>query len=379
MIKSVFRNTVIFLVTAFPVKLSAQGQELFPSSSYTDSVVAAAVNQFAKENEMIGLSIGILINGKQQFYNYGEVKKETGIAPTGKHLYDIGSIAKVFVTTLLAHAVVRNRISLEDDIRKYLPGKYPNLHYKDFPVRVLHLADHTSGLPELSRQYSEQEMEQIMKLDAAGLERFYTNYTADSLLKDLHAFEVDTIPGVRYRYNGNAMNVLQLLLQQVYQQPYDEVLQRLLSKRYNMNATKIHLSPDDKKMLVQGYDDGREEPYRNYPGYRAAPGLNSSTEDMLQFISVNLAEDIAPVRLAHHPWFGLTDSTAIGLGWMIENRKGHRMIYHSGRGSGITSLCTLHPELKTGMIIFSNNSNSEQSLFRLEKAITAALYLNSTR
>jgi hypothetical protein len=100
---------------------------------------------------------------------------------------------------------------------------------------------------------------------------------------------------------------------------------------------------------------------------------------MLQFISVNLAEDIAPVRLAHHPWFGLTDSTAIGLGWMIENRKGHRMIYHSGRGSGITSLCTLHPELKTGMIIFSNNSNSEQSLFRLEKAITAALYLNSTR
>jgi CubicO group peptidase (beta-lactamase class C family) len=257
MIKSVFRNTVILLVTAFPVKLSAQGQELFPSSSYTDSVVAAAVNQFAKENEMIGLSIGILINGKQQFYNYGEVKKETGIAPTGKHLYDIGSIAKVFVTTLLAHAVVRNRISLEDDIRKYLPGKYPNLHYKDFPVRVLHLADHTSGLPELSRQYSEQEMEQIMKLDAAGLERFYTNYTADSLLKDLHAFEVDTIPGVRYRYNGNAMNVLQLLLQQVYQQPYDEVLQRLLSKRYNMNATKIHLSPDDKKMLVQGYDDGK--------------------------------------------------------------------------------------------------------------------------
>ncbi len=58
------------------------------------------------------------------------MKKGTGIPPTGRHLYDIGSVAKVFVTTLLAHAVVKNRISLEDDIRKYLPGKYPNLHYK---------------------------------------------------------------------------------------------------------------------------------------------------------------------------------------------------------------------------------------------------------
>ncbi len=56
--------------------------------------------------------------------------------------------------------------------------------------------------------------------------QFYTMYTADSLLKDLHAFTVDTIPGTTFRYNGNAMNLLQLLLEQVYQQPYEEVLLR---------------------------------------------------------------------------------------------------------------------------------------------------------
>lgn len=383
MIRSAYRNSILllFFVCPFYVAALAQtsGRAGNQSGSYTDSVVDAAVKQFGKENAMIGLSVGILYNGQMLFYNYGEVKKGTGIPPTSKHLYDIGSVAKVFVTTVLAHAVVKNRISLEDDIRKYLPGKYPNLHYKEYPVRVLHLADHTSGLPELPRQYTEQEIGNIMKLDADGLQKFYTSYTADSLLKDMHAFEVDTIPGTKYRYNGNAMNVLQLLLEQVYQQPYEEVLLRRLSKRYNMSSTKITLSPEDKKMLVQGYENGKEEPFRNHPGFRSAPGLNSTAEDMLQFISVNLAEEIAPVRLAHHPWFARTDSTAVGLGWMIEKNNGHRMIYHSGRGSGITSLCTLHPELNTGMIIFSNNSNSEQSLFRLEEAITAALYTNAKR
>jgi CubicO group peptidase (beta-lactamase class C family) len=190
---------------------------------------------------------------------------------------------------------------------------------------------------------------------------------------------VDTIPGTKFRYNGNAMNLLQLLLEQVYQQPYEEVLLRRLSKRYKMSSTKITLSASDEKMLVQGYENGKEEPFRNYPGFRSAPGLNSTVEDMLQFISVNLAEEIAPVRLAHHPWFARTDSTAVGLGWMIENKNGHRMIYHSGRGSGITSLCTLHPELRTGMIIFSNNGNSEQSLFQLEQTITAALHAKTKR
>jgi CubicO group peptidase (beta-lactamase class C family) len=383
MIRSVFRNIILLLFSICPFSLAAQAQADIQAGdqprAYTDSIVDAAVKQFRKENAMIGLSIGILHNGQQLLYNYGEVKKGTGIPPTGRHLYDIGSIAKVFVTTVLAHAVVKNRISLEDDIRKYLPGKYPHLHYKEFPVRVLHLADHTSGLPELSRQYTEQEIGNIMKLDAAGLKKFYTEYTADSLLKDLHAFTVDTIPGTKFRYNGNAMNLLQLLLEQVYQQPYEEVLLRRLSKRYKMNSTKITLSPSDEKMLVQGYENGKEEPFRNYPGFRSAPGLNSTVEDMLQFISVNLAEEIAPVRLAHHPWFARTDSMAVGLGWMIENKNGHRMIYHSGRGSGITSLCTLHPEWRTGMIIFSNNGNSEESLFRLEQAITAALHANTKR
>lgn len=383
MIKACYGKILLSLCSVFPIFLFAQGRPASNSGNfsrkYLDSVVNAAVSNFRQDNAMIGLSIGIFLDGKKEFYHFGEVKKGTGIQPTNQHLYDIGSVAKVFVTTMLAHAVTENRISLKNDIRKYLPGKYPNLQYRNFPVRVLDLADHTAALPELSRQYGDAEIDSIMKLDGAGLEHFYTGYTADSLLKDMHSFEVDTVPGTRYRYNGNAMMVLQLLLEQVYGQPYEELLLKQLGKRYNMNSSKITLSANDKKWLVQGYDDGKEEPFRNYGGYRSAPGLNSTVADMLNFIQVNLAEELPPVRLAHHPWFTRNDTETVGLGWMIEKKNGHRMIYHSGRGSGITSLCTLHPEWKTGMIIFSNNGNSEGSLFRLEEAITTALMQNFRR
>lgn len=41
--------------------------------------------------------------------------------------FNLGSVAKEFIGIMLAQAVIDKRANLQDDIRKYLPSKYPDL------------------------------------------------------------------------------------------------------------------------------------------------------------------------------------------------------------------------------------------------------------
>jgi CubicO group peptidase (beta-lactamase class C family) len=351
----------------------ANGQAIKPHSTdnklknIIDSAVHQVASAYMSSKNAVGLSIGIYKNGKQYTYHYGETKKEKRL-PQDKSYYDIGSLAKVFVATMLARAVVDGKVHLTDDIRRYLPAGYSNLAYQGHPIRLVDLANHTSGLPELSRDYYESTIDSVLKLSSAGLKNFYEIYTSDSLLHDMHHFTVDTIPGTKYRYNGNAMNVLLLLQERIYEAPFETVLKHFLRERFGMYNTHLGLTPKERKQLIQGYDEkGAPEPYVNFQGFRAAPGLNSTTSDMLKFIRANIEETDPAIRLTHEPTFKRSDSSWMALGWMIEKKNdGSRMIYHSGRGSGITTLCTVHPEKQIGFIIFVNNGSGERRLYEME-------------
>lgn len=63
-------------------------------------------------------------------------------------IYEIGSISKTFGSLLLAKAVVEKRANLNDDIRQYLDGTYPNLTYGHEPIRLVHLTNWTAELPD---------------------------------------------------------------------------------------------------------------------------------------------------------------------------------------------------------------------------------------
>ena len=92
-----------------------------------DSLIDNTVKDYVLNGQNCGLSIGIIQNGETVFYNYGETKKGTGEVPTQKTIYEIGSITKTFCGNLLAIAITENKLSLDDDIRKYLPKGFKNL------------------------------------------------------------------------------------------------------------------------------------------------------------------------------------------------------------------------------------------------------------
>ena len=84
----------------------------------------------------------------------GNVRAQRFYGHTGNHgppaadtLFGIGSITKTFTATLLAFEDQRGEMHLDDPLARYAP---PDFRVPDFdgkPILLVHLAEHTSGLP----------------------------------------------------------------------------------------------------------------------------------------------------------------------------------------------------------------------------------------
>ncbi|WP_166670832.1 serine hydrolase [Olivibacter sp. XZL3] len=278
------------------------------------------------DSNAVGLSIAIYENGKNYIYSYGEFEKGTGMLISEDRIFNLGSLAKTFVGLMLAEAVIEKKVNLDDDIRQYLPGKYPNLEYKGHPVKLKDIANHTSALPKSSRTFPKITLDSLDNLPLAAQFDFYDRYNQDSLLKDMHNFQLDTIPGSKYDYNNNAMTILILLLERIFEKPYENLVTAYLKGNLKLYDTKTKIQKNELDRFLLGYKSSYE-PVRwldhvdrakkeintiyFYPG---GPSMNSTMNDMLKYVIANVREIDPAIKLAHEPTFTRFDSTGIGLG-----------------------------------------------------------------
>lgn len=206
---------------------------LFASRQQLDTSVDYAARIYLKDSNTNGLSIGVYYKAKNYTYNYGK-----NSLATADKFYNIGSVAKTFVTTILAQVVIDKKVGLNDDIRKFLPDSYPTLQYNDQPIRFVNLANHTSGLPTTFRKFSPEIQDSLKKLNMAQQVHFLSLYNEDSLLSNLHFATLDTLPGTKFQYNSCAMDLLEVLLERIYKKPYDEIITTFLKTHLKMFHTK---------------------------------------------------------------------------------------------------------------------------------------------
>lgn len=111
-------NTSCFLLFVLFINshTSAQIRKNNRKENFIDSVVHQVASAHIRNKNAVGISIGIFKDGKQYSYHYGEIKKGSGKLPQNSSIYDIGSVAKVFVATMLAKAVVDGKVQLQHDI-----------------------------------------------------------------------------------------------------------------------------------------------------------------------------------------------------------------------------------------------------------------------
>src|SRR6185295_11152372 len=117
--------------------------------------------------------------------------------PSANTIYAIASISKTFTGILLAKAAMEKKLNLNDDIRKYLSGSYPNLEYKGQFIKLKYLTNHRSGIP--FSLPDDPSMMPGFNNDAEPwanrVQQQYQHYTRNDFYKDLQHVKLDTIPG----------------------------------------------------------------------------------------------------------------------------------------------------------------------------------------
>ncbi|MBC8754769.1 serine hydrolase [Kordia sp. YSTF-M3] len=101
-----------------------------------------------------GIAVGIVKNGQIVYKNYaGYANLKDSVVIGKESRFNIASNGKQFTAFAILTLVEKNTLSLEDDIRTYLPNLYKNIKK---PILIKHLLNHSSGIRDVYDLWSLQ-------------------------------------------------------------------------------------------------------------------------------------------------------------------------------------------------------------------------------
>jgi CubicO group peptidase (beta-lactamase class C family) len=337
-----------------------------------DYLVEQSVSAFMKNSSRVGISIGIIKNGKSYKYNYGSIKKDKQELPTGNTVYELASITKTFGTTLLAKAILDKKVNLNDDIRKYLNEDYPNLEYNGKPITLLNLANLTSGLPNWMPDkdlFGKADPDRIPFI----LDSVHTKYSREDFYRDLHDVKLKAVPGSVSRHCNTASQPLGFIMESVYKDSFQNLLKIYFTEPLKMKNTYLLAPGKQPANMAKGYDGkGRVMPIIDWDDLQVAASIASTSSDMLNYMAFQINEENAVVKLSHQPTFGKIEEGAVALNWKVKKMEdGRRSISHTGGSLGFSSYMVFYPESNSGIVLLSNEAdqNTQNELIILADKI----------
>ena len=289
------------------------------------------------------LSVGIFHDDETHYY--GVVKENDTIKPIDNkgQLFEIGSITKVFTSTVLASLVEEGKMMLTDSINNYYPFTFKD----SVKITFEHLANHTAGLPRLPAN-----------IDMSDEQNPYKSYGEKELNDYLeHLLQLENEPAVVYAYSNLGAGLLGYTLGLSEGMSFQKLLQQRIFSRYEMNDS-FTSSDNLGYRLVKGLNtDGEIVSNWDFDALFAAGGIVSTAEDMMRFAKAQFNPANRELTLTREPTFTVNQNMKIGLGWhilMFANDK--ELFWHNGGTEGYSSSITINIDDKSAVIILSNIS-----------------------
>lgn len=322
------------------------------------SMIDAAAQKVAAESKAYSVSVGVVKDGKVYTKHYGEIDKGKGNKADDNTYFSIASVTKLFTGQLLAQAVLEGKISLDDDVRKYLKGSYPNLEYNGIPIKVKNLISYETALPR--NLPNDDELRKNMNDETAFLyEKLNTGYTKDDFKKDLANVTLNTEPGKEYKYSNLSLELAGLMLENIYGKSYETLLKENIFSKTGMNHTKLEL--DKNEAQANGY----HENYRLMPVPKSLlwGSGGSKTESTMGDMVKLLKEELNPQdKIVQESQRNISNSKEGWYGYFWDKYwvtgEGKRGFKHGG-SYGINTLFTVFPELNIGICIIVNINGPE--------------------
>ena len=289
--------------------------------------------------------IGMIDGDKTEVRAFGLLPD--GKAPDGDTVFEIGSLTKTFTATLLADAVTRGEVSLDDPVAKLLPDfTIPSRGSKQ--ITLGDIADQHSGLPRMPDNFH-----------PADPGNPYADYDAAKMKAFLATYALPRNPGAAYEYSNLGFGLLGQALAASAHSDYATLLRRRILEPLKMNSTGIAFTAAMCAHLAPGHDEtGKPAEQWDLGAFAGAGAIRSTVNDLMRYLRANMGVDktklSAAMQLAHLPRADMSPGQRVGLAWMTFTSAVGPITWHSGATGGYASNLGFTADGRRGIVILTN-------------------------
>jgi len=330
------------------------------------AAVADVIEAQMEEWSPPGIAVGIFHEGETDTEAHGIASIETQHPLTPNTLLQIGSISKVFTTTLLMTVVEEGKIDLDIPIITYVPDLPLADAHARATITPRHLVTHMAGF------YGD-------RFDDHGP-------GDDAIAKAVAAFgdlRQQTAPGELWTYCNAGFDLVGRAIELVLDQGFEEVMRERVFEPLGLERTTYFAAEAIRHAVSVGHaqEPGEEIrisnpwpiPRRSNP----AGGISSTVGELLRFARCHMNDgefdgkrviSVASAREMRRQQTIAEPGQTWGLGWARRELGGVTILEHTGATNGFTARLTTVPERNFAIAVLTNADRGSMSHTKIAEA-----------
>jgi CubicO group peptidase (beta-lactamase class C family) len=333
------------------------------SSSHAECLdkdaVDALVENTLKHWRVPGVAIAIVRDGKVIYLKgHGVRSVEDRGQVTPDTLFPIASCTKSFTTAAMALLVDEGKMHWDDPPRKYVPFFHLSDPFADREVTLRDLVTHRTGLRDHKMLW------------------YRSPWTLEERIHRFAHLPLDEPFRTTFQYQSTMFTVAGLAVAKASGMSWADFVQKRLLDPLDMKHTYFtttaiaeiadkasphRLDRENEPRLMGLYPMETPEP---------AGSIQSSARDLAKWLlfqlgsrrlisarnldAMHTSQIVIPLDAADRIQFPETNQMSYGMGWVIQDHFGHRLLQHGGAIDGFRCHFTLVPKARLGIVLLCN-------------------------
>jgi CubicO group peptidase (beta-lactamase class C family) len=281
---------------------------------------------------------------------------------TENTVFPVASISKWVTSFGVLKLVEQGKIALDKPIDDYLTRWHlPESEFDNSKVTVRKLLSHSSGLIDDLGYNGFLPNEPLQTIEESLTKASDTDYSEGVAV-------VGYDPGSKYMYSGAGYTILQLLIEEITGQSFQDYMTQAVFEPLKMENSTFVLSEKHNIKLAQIFkDDGTTRPMNKFTALAAA-SLFTTTADLAKFIEANITNNPVlskeTITKMSTPETFINNIGVYGLGPHLysQNDKNSNIIGHDGSGNNaINTAARIDLKSKNGIIILETGNHNVAS------------------
>ncbi|MES2901569.1 MAG: serine hydrolase domain-containing protein [Pseudomonadota bacterium] len=295
-----------------------------------------------------GCVVGVAQAGQQPLIRaYGMANLEFAVPNSADTVLEAGSVSKQFTAAAIALLAQDGKLSLDDNVRKYLP----ELPDYGRPVTLRHMLNHTSGMRDWGG---------VATLNGWGRgSRIFTQEQVLEIAARQRHLNFD--PGTAISYSNTGYNLAAIVVERVSGKSFQAFTQERLFEPLGMSKTRWR---DDHGAVVRNRATAYAkagDSYRAHMPFENAVGGGGLLTTIADLLTWNAHLDRPSpafqnmVAVIQQPGrFNDGRATRYGMGLFNQTIQGVPMVYHNGVTAGYRSVLNRYPTQKLSVAVLCN-------------------------